>query len=412
MIHQVKLPNETRDRLTEAVYVQVWLLLYASLHSSLNEQDCAAFLEHRSRFQGRSAQIAAWIWKAPKSRLKFLQDFARRPAQANKWRWARRLSREAFRFLNPNAQGNLTPHYDKVSPKWQQAGAKFLRHFYDVLSDSGLPAYIVGDPVGAAFNRQHLLDGFLDVNEKLFVCSVCDEAGIGTRTSSGFHADIDHFLPQSLYPHLACHPYNLIPICHSCNSYVKSAEDPLRKSGSLRRSLKDVALPYRNLHVGQSTYLSVNVSRAAASFGDLHPTAEHIHPSHLETLAQVFQIPARWGHKDRVDQIGEILFRRLHQFLRADIGLLKKPHDAETLRRKFDEFIGIIDEENQGADPFSYAMKWWMVALVEQANKPAANSTILEELETWMDGQHLSEKLERRGRELRELMTVLAPEAN
>ena len=52
--------------------------------------------------------------------------------------------------------------------------------------------------------------------------------------------DTDHYFTKKYYPLLAVRPYNLMPLCHLCNSAVKREEDPLDGGKGRRRSLRDV----------------------------------------------------------------------------------------------------------------------------------------------------------------------------
>jgi hypothetical protein len=90
MIHQVFLPEITRKRLTDVVALQVLLLTYAATRDTLNEASCTTYLDRCARFRGRGAQIAAWIWRAPR-RYEPLEKFAEGPA-AQKLEWSQRIT--------------------------------------------------------------------------------------------------------------------------------------------------------------------------------------------------------------------------------------------------------------------------------------------------------------------------------
>ena len=87
MIHQVHLPDVTRQRLTDVVMLQLRLLSYAASAATLDEASCAQHLDHHARFRGRGIQIAQWLWRAPKRRQP-LAAFAQGPA-AEKQAWSR-----------------------------------------------------------------------------------------------------------------------------------------------------------------------------------------------------------------------------------------------------------------------------------------------------------------------------------
>ncbi len=82
MIHQVKLPMLTKQRLSEVVDVQMALLSYAVTEKDLDEGRCAAYLQAKgfdNTKQERSLKIAQWIWR--KSRREKLEKFATGPAE-------------------------------------------------------------------------------------------------------------------------------------------------------------------------------------------------------------------------------------------------------------------------------------------------------------------------------------------
>lgn len=92
------------------------------------------------------------------------------------------------------------------------------------------------------FDRRDLVEAFRNENKGvLAVCPMCDgKAPIHTRDRD--RAEVDHFLPKSLYPFLSIHPYNLVPICSDCNGF-KSNTDPLPTQGPLLDTFHPYAYP-------------------------------------------------------------------------------------------------------------------------------------------------------------------------
>jgi hypothetical protein len=68
-----------------------------------------------------------------------------------------------------------------------------------------------------AINNRAYKDDFCAVPPTSVVCPYCD-GEIGT-------SDLDHYYPKSGYPLLACSPWNLVPICKSCNNHVTAKGD-------------------------------------------------------------------------------------------------------------------------------------------------------------------------------------------
>ena len=249
-----------------------------------------------------------------------------------------------------------------------ESGGDFLRRFYvDLCSPTGLPGYIFFEPGAISFGRQDLLIAFKEANHHLHICAVCDETGYHTTLGGHIFAEIDHYLPESMYPHLACHPFNLIPICHYCNAMIKGKANPLQGWSSDRLGVEDIFLPYRETGLGSRTYLQIRLGRALteAEFGELRPREESNLHSRLEGFRRVYKIPDRWCQ--RVDQIGPQLLKRIREFLR---GIPVNALNARSLLNELDELLYSIHQD-QGSEPFACAKMWWLAALINDEVEPA-----------------------------------------
>jgi hypothetical protein len=69
MLYKLILPDSIRDKLTDVVYLQISLLLYASQTQELNKNDCIEYFRKLKRFKGRHQQIADWIWNTEKRQV-------------------------------------------------------------------------------------------------------------------------------------------------------------------------------------------------------------------------------------------------------------------------------------------------------------------------------------------------------
>jgi hypothetical protein len=366
MIHQVFLPEITRRRLTDVIALQVLLLTYAASRDTLNEASCTTYLDRCARFRGRGAQIASWIWRAP-GRYVPLEKFAEGPAD-QKLGWSQRVTRETLAFLQ-HPIGHIDTHVRKTASFWEKAGADFLRRFYvDLCSNSGLPGYIFSEPDAGSFGRQELLAAFKEANHHLHICAVCDETGYHTMVGGHIYAELDHYLPESIFPHLACHPFNLIPICSYCNNMIKGRADPLQGRSRDRLSVEDIFLPYREPGLGSRTYLQVRLGRvlAEAEFGEFKSRDDNDLQDRLETFRRVYKIPDRWHQ--RVDEIGPQLIKRMRDFLR---GLPITALHARALLNELDDLLYCLHED-QGSEPFTCAKMWWLAALINEEVEPAA----------------------------------------
>ncbi|SFT19145.1 HNH endonuclease domain-containing protein [Paenibacillus sp. BC26] len=66
-------------------------------------------------------------------------------------------------------------------------------------------------------------DYFFVMESALRVCPYCNRQYITPLYSDNgkIRADIDHFLPKSIYPYFSMSLYNLVPVCKSCNQSLK-----------------------------------------------------------------------------------------------------------------------------------------------------------------------------------------------
>lgn len=173
--------------------------------------------------------------------------------------------------------------------------------FYDIL-DSGFDSSIHGNTANKNyFNRELFVTAFWNANKELNVCPACD----GLRPveiKEEIHADTDHFLPRSLYPFLAVHPYNLVPICIECNRIIKNATDPI--DDNTHEPLFHTFYPYTNPAITTTkVYIKIKMERSSALNGAkntvkiLDSTSKH--PRRVASLNRVYELEERW--LDRLD---------------------------------------------------------------------------------------------------------------
>ena len=93
----------------------------------------------------------------------------------------------------------------------------FLESFYSpgFYSDHGY-IFLAPDRQTVVFHRDTYLHEFLAENKDVQVCPYCD-GDLGSP-------EVDHFYPKSKHPYLSCHPLNLVPACHTCNSRENKGE--------------------------------------------------------------------------------------------------------------------------------------------------------------------------------------------
>ena len=428
-MHQVILPKSTRKRLGEVVALQIWLLRYATESNIIDKNTCAAFLKRVQWIQGRESKIAGWTCNG--KRHEFLCQFASGPPEF-KLALLKRVISETRRFGNGNGliRGLVIPESKQEIPQVIQdahdGACQFLLAFYDAFCSSGFPKYFVPGVQAKHFGRQNFLDAFVEMNNGLYVCAICDEAGYFTAAEENIYTDIDHYLPKSIYPHLACHPYNMLPICHPCNSYIKGTKDLLEGPDGVRLRLEDILLPYRKESgLASRTYIQIGSRESAkrlVEFNELKPRSNLDLRQRIEALGRVYQIPMRWN--ERVDQIGETLFRRMFQFLQDSRGM---PIDAslpQALIDALDQLLYYLYEKGQGdlgKDPFAFAMTWWLAHLINEEIEPLAESdpgnsptksALVEEIEAWFvrstEARYEQTQRTRLAQDLRSLIKVSA----
>lgn len=372
MIHTVKLPELINKQLSEIVSLQIWLLRYAASRKVIDKSSCAAFLNSIPEITGRGAVIAKWIWNS-KDRHEPLEDFAAGPIK-HKRKLIQRVQTDihlfnwAIGYIRP--LGLPQSQWNKV-PNWQQGAWKFLQNFYkDFSSQAGFPAKLFSS--NTAFKVQDFLKEFTSTNNRLHVCAACDECDYRTHRPIGILSEKDHYLPKSLYPQLACHPFNLVPICHYCNQ-PKSNADPLKSQDGERRSLKEILLPYREDGLGSRTYLEILLgsSLKSSQFVQLKPLPKTEIQQKIEAFRSTFEIPERWGNSVRLDQLGERLFDRIFDQLKVfPAGFSSR----QALLDVLDKLLDVLHQE-QGKEPYRYAQTWLLAALINQEVEPVALGT-------------------------------------
>jgi hypothetical protein len=463
MIHGLKLPDITRERLMDIVLLQIDLLHFAASSAVVDKDPCASYLDNHplnEHFKGHGQAIAGWFW-APRTstRHSYLVDFARlgQEERHDKQVWCVRLRKEVCEFaemhLDANKtsieiadffDGRLSPNRKRDGPvqTWRDAAACFFLYCYETFlgEDAVFPPELFSESVQNGFGRQNLLKAFLEENKGLEICPACDASLFYVRSKKRsedgeefekIHATLDHFLPKSRYPHFACHPYNLIAVCHTCNSTFKGETDPLvvivdgqTRHQPLYRSI----LPYGDIELSSCAYLEVEVKQLhqPITLGKLLPRSNDFELRHvLELLERAYGIPKRWH--DASDTISEALFRRIRQFLGNNSTMATAlptgfdvPHEVNNLLEQLLFYLSDTSEDFR-KDPLAFAMTWVLVALINEHVQPAIEAqrdrqtnidcdapnydpSLLEEFVSWF-GQDLEEN-DKRALKARRLLKV------
>lgn len=441
MIHHLTLPDLTLARLSDIARLQTDLLHFAASEAIFDKSVCEEYFDTgrclTQTFQGRGSSIAGWLWQPRATRSAYLEKFAQACLNAQSGAngaekkkrivaWCRQLHTEVEELLCQNqltiALGNHFYYPNKPPRKkmselrkkgqlhWKEYAKDFLLFFYKTgleknSQDTFFAAELFTAPGAQSFGRQDFLREYRQYNQGLEMCPFCDEHRLYSLSDQGMHVDIDHFLPKDFYPHLSCHPYNLVPVCHHCNSTMKNARDPLIKQNR-RCSFSRESFPYGTTKMSQHGYLKIafvdktTISTASASIlyirsmelaphktlpaGITRNQVEEI----IHFLRHLYKVPERWknlkreGNREDVEEaqatlICETLMRRIHHFLDGDL-----PH-YNRLRH----LLYYLKHDDLGKEPFVFAMTWILAAWMRDEIKPASMhgqlSLLGEEIVSW-----------------------------
>ncbi|GHO96277.1 hypothetical protein KSF_063250 [Reticulibacter mediterranei] len=466
LLHALKLSPIIEKSLANVVVLQVELLRYAASGENIkfmvtNQEKqkkveevthmTEAFAKYLksltqiTRFRGREDAIAQWCWNGPEGHrgkkrqkhLEYLEQFVWLSGeQEQKQQWCERIAQEVNDLLDEEKQiipiakfleGEKTIHIDKkdTALTWQGAAYCFFLYFYDAfLGNSADSATFPGElsSTGQPFGRQAFFEAFIDANQELIICPICDASRYYVKADKHIYGTIDHFLPKSLYPHFACHPYNLIPTCHGCNSWIKSTHNPLQGEHALMRSM----LPYTQ-HNGGSFYLHVTLKSNTTSV-DVGPLIPHTNGNKkgvqdieklIDTLKSLYKIPGRW----QADTIGETLFRRMRQYLDNGRVIPGGNNLPSEIYNSLEQLLYYLDQEDRQKDPLAFALTWTLVAFIKEqllpylphtdekskqksnAAEAAKESYLLKEIERWFS-EEARKEVTQRSKRAQELLSI------
>lgn len=397
MIHQVsKLPQASR-LLQDILALQVSCLEAAAqpgitenmvLDANVFKPVLQAYLESKRRFSGRSEAIATWIMMGKegirKSLVVPLSKFTN-GSQAEKTQFISDIISDVFLLYRPKAATFRVAILNNEPLNWKIGARDFLYEFYD-LWKSGFPAYIFSSP-SRKYTRQDFVQEFEKRNPGLFICAVCDGTVYSTKTSKHIYTSIDHFFPRSIYPHLSCHPLNLIPICSSCNSYIKGDVNPLNLNGH-HYQLLDFILPYQKLEISFSkkSYVAV-VKRDSREDKAKHPMRLELKPARefdagnkIVTFNNLYRVDERWS--ESLDEIEDHVFRRITQYLSL-IDPVNLISDPTALIQYLRALMSQTDMENIGKDPYAFPMVWLFKNYIDEIEAQKENASIYKALLNW-----------------------------
>lgn len=397
MIHQVH-PTQDFEKLRQLVDLQMLLLDIAAQQNSVDEGEIAVGLQ---AVYGPNAQFAArWMADKSSSILGNLNTFAGSADVQTKTGFVTSLKEDVALLFAPRA-ARLNIAFSTISDsdswgKGRIAAGAFCLHFYTLWGTTykaqppGFPGYLFPDgSVNSAFDRWQFIDSFTSTNATLYLCAICDAAAYRTQVDSRAYTSIEHFFPKSIYRHLAIHPYNLIPICTFCNS--NKNDDDLMDLCSNQAGIAELILPYRGNEISQTAYVEVS-DRPRTESRTYHPLqikikpAAHVAANQALTNAfahfeKVYDIEKRWNNE--LEQIGEQTFRRLQQFLLADVQMGNDLTDVDFVRERVGILMALTSQENLGRDPFAFAGMWLLKYFEDSIRQDGKRSQVYLSLKDW-----------------------------
>lgn len=390
MIHNVRLPEETKTYLWGITRLQIEILCAAAKLSEVAQEDLLSNLcSELGRYisQERAKNITKWLSKQQKT-LEKLQIFVQGP-QKEKKKLVCNITRDAMSLYNCERNKSLNCLFGGEAPNYQKAARDFLISFYDKL-ESGIESSLLDENPNQyqKYGREQFFDAYERENPMQYVCAICDEHRPITILRGRRYSEIEHYFPKSIYPHLACHPYNLIPICGACNA-AHYNRDPLSRGNGGRRKLGEIFLPYRSESLslqGLVKFEWTNQLKPKISIEPL-PSSDSFEEK-LKAFLEIYDVQKRW--QERIHQIGEQLWRYMKYYLLAETKQGEKL-DVFTVKNALERLLRYFIED-LGANSWNYVLMWYLshllVAGIEQAiQKNHSTNALLQSLEDMLTHQ-------------------------
>lgn len=393
MIHQVIASQEDVEKLRQIVELQLGLLEFAGTLSSVDESDIREYFE--SRYEENTVEAAGWATRKGKL-VEFLDEFAKHGDAEEKASFIGQLRLDVELLYDPSPR-RLQARFPKDLSAWQEGAKGFFLYFYDkAWRESGFDWYLFVPPLPeeSKYTRWDFIDGFTRANPELYLCSICDTSAYRTKLNTKTYTSIEHFFPKSVYPHLAMHPYNLIPICVHCN--IIAGDTDIMDYCGVEDGITELLLPYRDHQPGlsQQTYAAIGVRKDQ----DGHPLEIKIRPAkgaaiqrQIDLFERIYHVEKRWNCV--LDQIGEQAFRRIQQFLTGDVQLGNDLSDVEFIKQRLQLLMALTSKENLGKDPFGFVTMWMIHHFLKELQDGPLDPTIKKTLQDWAKEHRTSWKM-------------------
>ncbi|MEZ4616420.1 MAG: hypothetical protein R2867_13085 [Caldilineaceae bacterium] len=396
MIHQVKLPTAAVAKLNQIVTLQLLLLEHAVEQPVVDVASIATCLA--SAYGTEAEAVAKWVARKG-TWLAALSQFAAHTDHASKRALVAGIRADIQLLYAPTPQ-RLQITLPKEAPEWKLGVREFCLHFFELwrseTKEPGFPSQLFPkDTDTSSFTRWDYLDEFRSANDGLYLCAICDISAYRTTVGDRIFASIEHFFPKSYYPHLAIHPYNLVPICPFCNS--RAGNKDIMRYCDEALGIAEILLPYSQAHSGFTGQAFVEI-RPRISSGEID--REKIHPLRIKfrpaknyqveralyIFNETYGIEERWN--DELDQIGEHVFRRIQQFLLGDVHMGNSLTDYRFLSDKLKMLMALTECQDLGKDPYGFATVWLLNYFIDQLEHKRENALICLELKQWAEMKH------------------------
>lgn len=365
MIHNVRLPEDTKWYLWQIIQIQMDVLRCAStLAGGFTQGNLQTALETTVQAP-RAQNISQWVFSHKDTREGLLL-FSNHNNLGEKSTIVAEMQRDVNRLYTGTLTETLErrfpiPTRANPLPGYLDGTQQFLIYFYDFL-ENGLPDLLFAENqyYYPKFGRDQFFGAFDRENPGQYVCAICDEHRFMTILRGKHFSDIEHYFPKSIYPHLVCHPYNLIPICKPCNTAHLNT-DPLLANDP-RRLLGEIFLPYRNEGVIKQGLVKLNWQKTPAnpktpilSITSQKEPGDMVYAK-LQAFSEIYNIPGRWqGH---IHQIGEQLWRYIRQYVRIEIES-GKDLDLLQLKSELEQLLEYFFED-LGKSPWAFVLIWYL----------------------------------------------------
>ena len=181
--------------------------------------------------------------------------------------------------------------YRKLPDSTKEVGNELLLRFYKILGSKAGFANLAGQK--ARLNGAILESLYREANKKCPICPACLLERLPRPVKGISQNDREHYFPQSIYPPLAVHPFNLTIACIRCNQRRHSNFDPIseHKAGALLDSF----LPYTRPGLDQielqfTPAATRGMVKLSGKPGDTHAVKR------ARNFDQMYKLSDYWSH--------------------------------------------------------------------------------------------------------------------